>query len=286
MTTTGKEVIFMKKFGFKKMLSAVMAASIVTGSVSAINALAASPRIYVDIVYEDANTPRADIYFENVPEITVAGFHVDFGDGWEIRMSDIFPDRIMCFEDSSLNGLLDMFKNQKDTVDYKNGLFITFVVTHGFDLDVNGRVASVYIRKTEDYSSTTAAINVELLNGDLLCDSNGIDYTETVSNPIMLRADEYIIGDANGDHFVDARDCSEILTGINNDGILSVYEIRNSYKDIFKNAEAPAAPDADQNGYINKKDSDDVLHYYASHQTGGTYEGSIGSKSFYETFED
>ena len=77
----------MKKFGFKKMLSAVMAASIVTGSVSAINALAASPRIYVDIVYEDANTPRADIYFENVPRLKDIGIHLSIGDGWDTAKS-------------------------------------------------------------------------------------------------------------------------------------------------------------------------------------------------------
>lgn len=286
MTTTGKEVIFMKKFGFKKMLSAVMAASIVTGSVSAINALAASPRIYVDIVYEDANTPRADIYFENVPDINFAAFHIDIGKGWEIRMSDIFPDEMMCFVDDSLNGLVPTFFKQKDTAHYENGLFITFAIRPGYDLDMNGRVASVYLNKTNDYSPTTAAINVDLLESDQLTDSANNNYAATSVNPIMLRADEYIIGDANGDHFVDARDCSEILTGINNDGILSVYEIRNSYKDIFKNAEAPAAPDADQNGYIEKADAIETLRYYADTATGTPYEGRIGSINVYETFND
>lgn len=276
----------MKKFGFKKMLSAVMAASIVTGSVSAINALAASPRIYVDIVYEDANTPRADIYFENVPEICFAAFHIDIGEGWEIRMSDIFPDEMMCFVDDSLKGLLPTFFKQKDTAHYENGLFITFAVKNSLDLDMNGRVASVYLNKTDDYSPTTAAINVELLENDQLTDSEDNNYAETSVNPIMLRADEYIIGDANGDHFVDARDCSEILSGINDNDILSVYEIRNSYKDIFTKAESPAAPDADQNGYIEKADAIETLRYYADTATGTPYEGRIGSINVYETYND
>lgn len=279
----------MKKFGFKKMLSAVMAASIVAGSVSAINALAVSPRIYVDIVYEDANTPRADIYFENIPDINFVNIHLRIGDGWnyaESRVGGVDYTRV-----GTTSNISGSFLCRQLVAD-EHEIFISLAATTGYNYDFNGKFFSVYLEKTDQYTPENAVANIYTVDGDMLWedtgDRDGINYLGGVmeTNPIMLRADEYIIGDANGDHRVDARDCSEILSGIDGDGVLSVYEIRNSYKDIFTKAESPAAPDADQNGYINKKDSDDVLHYYASHQSGSTYEGSIGSINVYETFND
>lgn len=278
----------MKKFGFKKMLSAVMAASIVTGSVSAINALAASPRIYVDIVYEDANTPRADIYFENVPRLKDIGIHLSIGDGWDTAKSPFGGVKYTKIgTTSNVNGGFYCRKADYDD----NVLFITFAGTDG-NYDFNGKFLSIYLEKTDDYTSENSTINVFSIDGDMLWQNTGgntgVNYITSVmeTTPIMLRADEYIIGDANGDHFVDARDASEILTGIKNDEILSVYEIRNSYKDIFTKAEAPAAPDADQNGYIEKADAIETLRYYADTATGTPYEGRIGSINVYETYND
>lgn len=276
----------MKKF--KKVLSTIMAASIVSGSVSAINALATSPRIYVDIVYEDANTPRADIYFENMPTLRAGGFHIALGDGWEAVTSIINGEEVVEF--SRENATIPSFCLARWSEDY-NAVFITFS-GNTYNYDVNGKFVSIYIQKTANYTSQNATANLLVLDGDGLWHypDNGteVDCLEEFaeSNPIMLRADEYMIGDATGNHVIDARDASEILSGINSTGLLSVHEIRNSYKNIFVNAESPAAPDADQNGYINSSDANAVLSYYAGSATGGTYEGSIGSISVYETYND
>lgn len=54
---------------------------------------------------------------------------------------------------------------------------------------------------------------------------------------------------------------------------------------MFDGAKSPAAPDADQSGYINQKDADDIIKYYSTVATGGSYKGNIGKKDIYEIFD-
>lgn len=59
---------------------------------------------------------------------------------------------------------------------------------------------------------------------------------------------------------------------------ISVAEIEDCYTDFFPYAEAPAAPDATQNGYINKADANEILDYYSAKATDSSYTGYAGKK--------
>lgn len=156
--------------------------------------------------------------------------------------------------------------------------------------DCNGIYASFYVTKSSSYTSSNATANLLVKDGDLL---KNIEIDDTVNylprasdtSPIMLKFYEYIIGDANGDHIVDAVDASYVSIGLGNQVTISVAEIEDCYTDFFPYAEAPAAPDATQNGYINKADANEILNYYSAKATGSSYTGYAGKKNIYEIFD-
>lgn len=100
----------------------------------------------------------------------------------------------------------------------------------------------------------------------------------------MLQANQYIIGDANGDGYVNALDSSAILTATKKTPSLNVYSIRKTYKNYFPNAASPSAPDADRSGVINSTDANKILDYYSAIAVGKPYTGSIGKIDVYEIF--
>ena len=68
----------------KKFLTPLMAAVVTTAAVPVANVTAASPKVYVDITYENNERIRADIMFENIDDCCGGNFHVEVGDGWNL----------------------------------------------------------------------------------------------------------------------------------------------------------------------------------------------------------
>ncbi|MCD7890568.1 MAG: hypothetical protein LUG26_01990, partial [Ruminococcus sp.] len=74
-------------FTIGQLISTALAASIVAGSASAISSLAASPKIFINFVYKDSDTIRADVMFEGMPELSSVGIHIQFGEGYDVVLS-------------------------------------------------------------------------------------------------------------------------------------------------------------------------------------------------------
>jgi hypothetical protein len=264
---------------FKRLLSFFTATLIAVCALVAMNAFAATPKIYVDIVYENSTTIRADIKFSGMPKLLAGGFHVNFGSGWNIsKKSNGNANYTTKYGTSSDCELFTVAMSGSDTV------FVTFGGSEA--LSYNGTFVSFYVTKSSSYSSTNSVINPQYLSGDFLSNASGNSIISTTQNPVMVRADEFVIGDANGDRVVNSLDASVILSAINNTGSLTVSTIASNYKTYFPNAAAPAAPDANQSGVINKTDADKIVDYYATVAVGGSYSGNIGKKDIYETFKN
>ncbi len=271
----------MKKFNFRKTVSTLMAVSVAAGSLSAINAMAVSPEIYVDIVYEDSTTIRADVMFENMPALYSGGFHVEIGEGYDFvltssgNVKQLRTDRTI----GECNGIA--VKGHDDG----NSLLIAFV--NDTNIDLNGNLISFYVTKSDSYTQSNATMNIAFreLNELKYKDENNYEVSvmEGTSTPIMLRSEEFIIGDANGDNRITATDSSVVLSATNNT-ILTVYDIRNTYTNIFPNADSAAAPDATRDGYISSTDADAILDGYTEMQTNLSYDGIIGKIDVYEVF--
>ena len=243
---------------------------------------AASPKIVCDIVYNSsapANEKyRVDVKFSGMPKLLSGGFHVNIGSGWNIvKNSDGSPKRtvIDCTTEdiSTCRAIIDTRKS--------NCLFFVFYATERTDF--NGRFVSFYITPNSSYSSANSAINISFENSDNLAIDKNNTLT-SVSTPVMLQANQYIIGDANGDGYVNAMDASTILSVTKNTPSLNVYSIRKTYKNYFPKAASPSAPDADRSGVINSTDADKIIDYYAAVGSGKPYTGSIGKIDVYEIF--
>lgn len=281
----------MKLKSIKKMLTGILASSVVLSSVSAIGAMATSPHIYVDISYESNGIYRADIMFNNVPDVKVLGFHLDIGTGWTVITDDV-PSTDGIELDLTRQGTTSeegCLECRADYSNYVNGAFVTLINDTNFNY--NGKFLSLYFRKSSSYSSSNSYANVEFISGDLLSqyDSRGNEtsFVSTVDDTQMLRAEQYVTGDSTGNGYVDARDASKILNVVNTSSI-SVLSIKNTYQNsnLFPDAKSAAAPDADQNGFINRTDSNAIMDYYSAISVGQTYTGNIGKIDVYEVFDN
>lgn len=172
--------------------------------------------------------------------------------------------------------------------DGSNNAFISYAVRE--EIDMNGRFCSFDLKKTDTYSETNSDISVyfnSLPNAyDYIGTSSGELFGEEVELPVIEKVNEYIIGDADGNWYVSATDASTILKAVSDNGDvpISVPLIESHFTRLFPSAKAPAAPDADRDGYITEEDAKLVLHHYSSVSSGGDYVGAIGSKDFYEYY--
>lgn len=278
----------------KKLLSALVTSVFITSSVftttaSAIIAEASTPRIYVDIVYESDTQIRADVIFKNIPETDSGAFHLNIADGWEV---DTFDNGIIKLStlDCTGYGVSATLCN-----DGTNDVFICYACNRG--IDMNGRFCSLEVSKTDTYSETNSDISVYFTSvpgaHDFIGAASGERYFEAGSDeevelPKIEKVNEYIIGDANGDVYVDATDASAILRAIYNNGDKAIYVpfIESNFTRLFPSAKAPAAPDANNDGYISDLDADLVLHHYSDVSSGKDYVGAIGSKAVYEYYSN
>jgi len=273
----------------KKFLAPLMAVSLVAGAMPVVNVSAENkPNIYVDFTYEDDGDIRADIMFENVPDVSCGGFHVEFGDGWKLKIkSNGKLDASVIGCDSNGTASVSSVKHGD------NDLFVCFGTdsSHGYDL--NGRFYSIYLEKSKNFNSNNATANVvfkSYADADdmLVSDNEYIIYSGNNHLPVMLGAYEYIIGDVNNDGRVNVIDASQLMSALHGDRAQNyiVDNIKNTYKSLFPYAVCAAAPDADQDGSINYIDVDLIMEYYADMSTEQQNNTRIGKRDIYELFND
>lgn len=269
----------------KKLLSALTAVSLIAGAVPVMNASAVNnePRVWINITYEDNKRPRADVMFENMPDCWAGDFHIDVGDGWNLVYRD--GDKI--------DILTEGCKAQGNVVVGVERSYNYFAL--GFlakqDQNFNGRFCSFYLEKNENFNSENAKINVIFENSGSFDDyitSKNTGYiigSADYKPPVMLEAQEYIIGDANNDGYVNAIDGSWLLSSIDLNPQCKVEDIIYTYKEIFPQANCAAAPDANLDGIISQEDFDLIIEYYMDMSTNEQNNSRVGKREFYEIFQ-
>ena len=270
----------------KKFLAPLMAAVITASAIPVSTVTAASPRIFVNITYENNERIRADIMFENIEDCCAGNFHVEVGDGWNLAYDN---EGKIEFLRNNCNSKEDIVVLEpRSTNDFVLGFFVNG------DRNFNGHFGSVYLEKNSNFSPTNAKVNVVFSNGgrfdDFLINQND-DYiigADSFNVPPMLSANEYIIGDANNDGRVNAIDATWInmATGENNTQSYIVDEIKYTYKNYFPEANCAAAPDATLNGVIDYTDVEAIVQYYVDMSTTGQNNTRIGQREFYEIFDN
>lgn len=269
-----------------------MAVSLIAGAIPVTNVSSANndPRVYVDITYDDNGKARADIMFENLPNIASGGFHIEIGDGWKVRMSDRMPSEIDTSRAGCTSGEVNCTPFLKKYGN--NDVFLTFSLMNDYDL--NGRFFSIYLEKSDNFNSNNSEINVVFQStanvSDCIATRTGRCVIDSVSDhsPTMLEAYEYLVGDVNNDGRVNAIDSTLIRCALedNKKSQFIVNDIKKTYKSFFPDAVCPASPDANQNGTISLLDADLILDYYADMSTDGINNSRIGKLDFYELFDD
>ncbi len=277
----------------KKSLASLMAVSCIIGAIPVANVSASNdPNVYVDITYEKNGDIRADIMFENVPSINCGGFHVEVGDGWNLKMDSRLTDRPKTTTKNCTSGEFNITPIVKQCDD--NDLFVCFASAEQNGYDLNGRFYSFYLEKADDFTLDDAKINVVFQQTSanaydfLALGDNRVVKPDTYDPSIMLGVYEYIVGDVNNDGYVDVVDASQILSALsdNNNQSFYVNNIKNTYKSWFPDAICPAAPDSNQDNMISQVDADLIMSYYAGVSTDDDENSKIGKRDFYETFND
>ncbi len=271
----------------KKLLAPLLAVSMVAGAMPISNVSASNdPRIYVDIHYQDDGQIRADVMFENLPELCAGGFHIKVGDSWKLKYNERTkkPDCNTrgCYSEGLASLSVEGIPNY--------GLFVCFSTDSYYGYDFNGSFCSIYLEKAENFDPDNAAINIEYLGNGVIEDRlvhNGKDIVSynPEESPTMLGAYEYKVGDVNSDGYVDAVDCSMIWAATKN-GAYYVNNIKHTYKSIFPNAKCAAAPDANQDGWISYGDGELIMQYYADMSTGNVNNTNVGKIDIFELFDD
>lgn len=113
--------------------------------------------------------------------------------------------------------------------------------------------------------------------------------TSATSIPFSASAETrvpYMLGDVNGDLYVDASDASWILSALDDHGFeegnrVSVTFVQNHLSDWFPKAVCAKAADANEDGYISHEDASDVLTYYSCVSTGESGYKNIGNLYLY-----
>lgn len=278
---------------FKKLLAPLMAVSLIVSAMPVANVSAANdPRVYVDITYDNNNQPRADIMFENLPNINSGGFHIELGNGWKVKMSDIISTEIETSQAGCTSG--EAFITPSIKKDGDHGMFVSFSSSNSKGYNLNGRFFSIYLEKTNNFNSDNSEVNVvfkrtsQYIFDFISLGNNRIIMPDNYKAPNMLGAYEYLVGDVNNDGYVDAIDCSQVLSALeeHNNSSFSVDSIKHTYKRYFPEAICPASPDATQDGKIGQLDADLIMKYYMDMSTDGINNSRIGKLDFYELFDD
>lgn len=272
----------------KKILIPLMAVSMVAGAMPISNVSASNdPKIYVDLHYEDDGDIRADVMLENVPTFFTGSFHIDLSDSWTLTTDS----RGRPFATAGCTGQGHTSVHEAG----EHGAFVFITSTDMENIDYNGKLVSFYVAKSENFDPDNNGINVVYLSGENFVDNlyhseNNGNYVNLLpqtleNNPTMLGAYEYKVGDVNSDGYVDAVDCSMVWSATK-DRAYYVNDIKNTYKSIFPKAKCAAAPDANQDGWINYSDGDDILQYYADMSTENVNNTNIGKIDIFELFDD
>lgn len=278
---------------FKKALATLMVASMATGAIPVSNVSATSePRVYVNMTYENDGNIRADIMFENVPDVSSGGFHVEVGDSWNLKMDSRITDRPKTTTENCTSkeaGISPLVTQYND-----NDLFICFAAGNQSGFDLNGRFFSFYVEKADDFTLDDAKIDVVFQQTS----DNAYDFLATGPYKIikpdnynpspMVGVYEYMVGDVDNDGYVNVIDASQILSALsdNNNQTLYVKQILSTYKSWFPSAICPAAPDVNQDNMISQLDAELIMNYYVNASTSDDADSKIGKLDFYETYDN
>ena len=261
----------------RKILSSLLASVILSSCMQGMSSFASNGNVYLDMHYvqddmrvSGINLKKGDVYvdidFKGFKGITSVGLNLEFGSGLDF-ISDRHGNPLYITLNNVNRGHLEKI----DGSDRK----CFWTTAHSENQD-NGTYFRLYLRPNENYSSENAVANVdvELLTG---IDKNGkpVTYIDFREPGIMLKANEYIIGDTDNDGRVDGVDASNILSALSSNGNIPLY-IRNgnpyytdsTYTNWFPNAVCMDSPDADQSGVINRKDAEDIMNYYGNVSAG------------------
>ena len=238
------------------------------------------PRIYVDIVYENGGTIRADVIVENMPRLTVGAFYINVGSGWNILPSELEETRGLIVETGDKLSMSNFVCENNG-----NGRFLAFFNTYNNGLNYNGRLGYFQIERTSINNPMNSTFNCTFGESGNLFGVNGESIINQTNNPVMLSSYEYLIGDADGNGLIDARDSSKILAETSSSTSYNVYNIRNTYTSIFPDAVCAAAPDGNVDGTIDSNDANVVLQAYVSMSVGNTPSSNVGQIAIYEVFQ-
>jgi len=262
----------------KKVLSSLLAGVLFASTLQGMSTFAANRNVYLDIHYvQDSetilgtNVQKGDVYvdidFRGFEGITSLGLSLEVGSGLDF-MYDRFDNPLYKTFNNINRGSVSLWDgNQRK---------IFWTTAHAENQD-NGTYFRIYLRPNGNYSPETATVklDVDLLTGKNK-DGGSVTYIDYRAPGTMLQANEYVIGDTNGDGRVDATDASDVLRALSDNGNIPLY-IRNGnpyytesrYTNWFPNAVCMDAPDADQSEIINRKDADDIMNYYGNISSGG-----------------
>ena len=238
------------------------------------------PRIYVDIVYENGGTIRADVIVENMPNIRTGAFYLNVGAGWTILPNNHGNTKGLRIDSDDTINL-----GQYSIAENGTGRFLVFLNTDDNGYDYNGRLCYFHIERTSINNPMNSTLNCTFGDSGGLYGVNFVDITNQAVNPVMLSSYEYLIGDADGNGIIDARDATKILTATTNLTIYNVYSIRNSYTSIFPDAACAAAPDGNEDGVIDSSDATVVMQAYMAMSVGNTPSSNVGQIAIYEVFQ-
>ena len=105
-----------------------------------------------------------------------------------------------------------LYKSQRAVEINGNGRFLVFLNTNSNGFYYNGRLGYFQIERTSVNNPMNSILNCSFGNTGSLFDVNYVDITNQANNPVMLSSYEYLIGDAEGNAIIDARDATLILT--------------------------------------------------------------------------
>lgn len=205
------------------------------------------------------------------------------GDGWDI-VHDA-NNQIALSQNNSPTKC-----NILSSIERSDNYFLLYFLEKG-DKKFNDCFCSFYLEKNSNFTPQNAKIDVVFKNSgsfdDYLVNSDNVYLIGSANYkpPVMLQAQEYIIGDANNDGCVDAIDGSWLLSSIEYDPQLKVDDIIETYTEIFPQANCAAAPDANLDGTISQADFDLIMEYYMDMSADERNNSRVGKREFYEIFK-
>ncbi len=154
--------------------------------------------------------------------------------------------------------------------------------------DANGKMFTFYLDVDENNTDRTIEIINKEESASVIPPINSPNYTIN-----------FTYGDVNSDGIIDGRDATRALTAYSiyldecgttepsamNDptvtdvafGLSPLVAAGNVVHYFYSYIACPWAADTTINGYINKKDAEDILKYYACSMTDSTYSGNVGN---------